>query len=158
MKKLILSLFLATLLLSGCKTKEVIKYVNTESVRDSLVYLTVKDTLIKYLPQKNEVFGVKKSHLKTDLAFSYAAVDSCGLLYHSIENYGMILSKMYYKTVWIKYYIKNTTTITKQLPPKIKTEYIDDWIRSFGKFSLVVCIALFFYICIRVYKRLTTIP
>lgn len=155
MKKLILSLFLATLFLSGCKTREVIKYVNTESVRDSLVYLTVKDTLIKYLPQKNEVFGVKKSHLKTDLAFSYAEVDSCGLLYHSIENFGTIPSKAFLKTIRTRH--EKTIKITETQTITV-TKHIDDWIRTFGKFNLFVYIALFFYICIKVYKRLTTIP
>lgn len=106
MRKLILSLFTALLLLSGCKTKEVVKYVNTESVRDSIVTVTVRDTVLKYLPQKNEVFGVKKSHLKTDLAFSFASVDTCGLLYHSIENFGTIPSKIITKDRFVNRSLK----------------------------------------------------
>ena len=114
MKKLILSLFAALLFLSGCKTKEVIKYVNTESVRDSIVTVTVRDTMLKYLPQENAVFGVKKSYLKTDLAWSVATLDSCGLLNHSIQNFGSIPAKVIekIKRVNSRQTLKITETIT----------------------------------------------
>ena len=114
MKKLILSLFAALLFFSGCKTREVIKYVNTESVRDSIVTVTVRDTMLKYLPQENAVFGVKNSRLQTDLAWSVATLDSCGLLNHSIQNFGSIPSKVIekIKRVNSRQTLKITETIT----------------------------------------------
>lgn len=90
--KLILIAFTALLFISGCKPIHDTQYV--DRWHDSIVRITVKDTLIKYLPQKQSVITFKQSFLSTDLAFSYASVDSLGLLHHSIENKGFIPSKV----------------------------------------------------------------
>jgi len=102
---ILLSLFL----LFGCRT---IKYVPIVQRHDSIVEKTVRDTVLKYLPQKQSVIAVKKSHLETDLAISNASIDSLGLLHHSIENKGTIPGKI----------IHDKTTVHDSIPVPYKVE------------------------------------
>jgi len=92
MKKTYLIGLLAIILLFGCKPIHDTQYI--DRWHDSIVRITVKDTVVKYLPQKQSVIAVKYSFLTTDLAFSYASIDSLGLLHHSIENKGFIPAKV----------------------------------------------------------------
>lgn len=152
MKKTIIIL-LSTILLFGCKTKEVVKYINTESVRDSLVTVTVRDTLVKYLPQANAVFGVKKSYLKTDLAWSVAELDSCGLLNHSIQNFGVIPAKIITKDRFIRQNLKQKIyyNVTKTVTIKKK-----GFIYYLGLFTLFgAIIYLISYTIIKLKKKIT---
>lgn len=80
--------------LVGCKPVEKIKYIPVVVRHDSIVEKTVRDTVLKYLPQKQSVIAVKNSHLETDLAISNASIDSLGFLHHSIENKGTIPGKV----------------------------------------------------------------
>lgn len=142
--KTILSLFLALLLLNGCKTKEVIRYVD----RNVLVYEkkteTVRDTFIKYLPQKQSVITTQKSNLATDFSFSLAFIDSLGLLNHSIENFEVIPSKVIEKNNFSKLVITKTITIEK-------TKIINqrDGIWWIGLFFIIGC---FLFCCYAIIK------
>lgn len=82
----------------ACGVQKEIQYVpinNTVYIKDSVV---IKDTITKYQIQYQNVVTVKESFLSTDLASSYASIDSIGLLHHSIQNTGSIPSKIVYKT------------------------------------------------------------
>ena len=121
MKKIIFLLLTAyCLLFTGCKPKEIIVY--HDKIHDSIVKETVKDTFIKWMPQKQSVIAVKRSHLETDFSFSDAAIDSTGYLRHSIENKGIIPAKIKQTTIKIRelktvnktYY--QTKTVIKEVP------------------------------------------
>jgi len=111
MKKLILSLFLGIILLFACKPIHDIQYI--KETHDSIVNVIVKDTFTKYLPQNQSVITNQKSYLSTDLAFSNAFIDSCGLLHHSIENKGVIPAKIINKEVKVKDNKQQILTIVK---------------------------------------------
>lgn len=102
-------IFLSLFLLFGCRT---IKYVPIVQRHDSIVEKTVRDTVLKYLPQKQSAIAVNKSHLETDLAISNASIDSLGLLHHSIENKGTIPGKV----------ISDKTTVHDSIPVPYKVE------------------------------------
>ena len=123
MKKLILFLALIFVFI-GCKTIHDVQYV--DRVHDTIVNVVVKDTLIKYLPQKQSVITAKNSYLHTDLAFSFASIDSLGKLHHSIENEGTIPSKVITNYTKITYTIVKTYTITKTTI-EYKTKYATRW-------------------------------
>lgn len=88
--------------LNSCKPKEVIRYVNIPVRHDSIIERTVKDTVIHYAEQKQQVVTVRKSHLETDLALSDALIDSAGLLHHSIANKQLIPAKIKIEKVTVR--------------------------------------------------------
>ena len=121
MKQAILSLILALFLFGGCKTKEIVRYVDRDVVvnRDSIVTKIIKDTFFVYPPQDNKVVTKDSSFLKTDLAFSFAKIQPDGLLFHSIENFGKVPGKVVEEKTKVNndkkttITINTTTTITK---------------------------------------------
>ena len=110
MKIPILSLVLALVLLAGCKTTEIVREVPVpyEVKRDSIVIRTLRDTVFQYPEQSNQVITRDSSYLKTDLAFSVAKIDSTGMLFHSIQNFGKVPGK-----------VISTDTKTEQDKPKL---------------------------------------
>lgn len=136
---------------TGCKTKEVIRYVPLIQKHDSIVYQTKHDTLLKYLPQKQSVIAVKNSHLETDLAISTACIDSLGLLHHTIENKGVIPGKV----------IDTKTTVHDSIPvpypvnvpgKEVKVEVevpVHDWIWYVGFITIILGIG---YRLFRIWK------
>jgi hypothetical protein len=73
---------------------------------------TVRDTIYKPLEQAQQVYGVTVSHLETDFAESDAAIDSSGLLNHSIRNKDSIPTK----------YIELKTTVRDSIPYPVEVE------------------------------------
>ena len=125
MKKLILTLFLATLFFYGCKPCEPIVIDNsTIQWRDSIVLRTVRDTVTIYPKQENKTVAVDSSFLKTDLAFSFARIQTDGKLFHSIENYGFIPAKIIENTKIINKGKNTNTTKTITLERKV---YKNKW-------------------------------
>lgn len=115
--KTILSVIFALFLLNGCKTKEIVNINNREVINDHISTTIIHDTVISYLPQKQEVKTNQKSKLSTDFSFSIAWVDSTGLLNHSIENFKLVPAKVIEKKVYSskteRLNITKTITITK---------------------------------------------
>ena len=134
-------IMLLVLGLLSCKTKyvqvpyEVIK-------RDSIVNtVTIRDTILKYPTQFNQVLAKNYSKLKTDLAFSIASVDSLGL-HHSIQNFGVIPSKVIEKKSYIRTQLNITKTIVvtnKEIVYKAKRDFI--W---YSGLFLYILLALYF--------------
>lgn len=110
MKKLIL--FITLVVLFGCRTRTVIQYqpYPVPERHDSIVEKIVHDTVSSYPVQQQQVTGTRKSHLETDLAFSDAAIDSSGLLKHSISNKGIIPARI----------IIEKTTVHDSIPYAVK--------------------------------------
>lgn len=147
MKKLILSLTIALFLFNGCKTKEIVQYVDMEVVvnHDSIVTKIIKDTFFIYPPQDNKVITKDSSYLKTDLAFSFAKIQPNGLLFHSIENFRKIPGKVINQNTKVK---NNTKTIVTVRITKTITKLRTDLIWWIGIASLIG-IAIFAFIKLR---------
>ena len=115
--KTILSVIFALFILSGCKTKEIVNSNNREVINDHISTTIIHDTVISYLPQKQEVKTNQKSKLSTDFSFSIAWIDSTGLLNHSIENLkvvpAQVIEKKVYSSKTEQLNITKTITITK---------------------------------------------
>jgi len=124
MKKLILITFTALFILNGCKPKHLLTESTTHERNDSTTTVIIRDTVINWLPQKQEVKTNQKSKLSTDFSFSFAWIDSAGLLNHSIENFPKIPSKIkevstkVYKYKYIK--INKTLEITKKVKVEVR--------------------------------------
>jgi hypothetical protein len=138
MKKTYLLGLLALVLLFGCKPIHNTQYV--DRWHDSVVRITVRDTLIKYLPQKQSVIAVKYSFLTTDLAFSYASIDSLGLLHHSIENKGFIPSKVITKDTKVRD-IKQLVKTTYKTETVYKTVNRTKWLGWVDYILLALAVA-----------------
>lgn len=148
MKKLILSLAIALFLLNGCRTKEIIQYVDREVVvnRDSIVEKIIKDTFFIYPPQDNKVIAKDSSYLKTDLAFSFAKIQPDGLLFHSIENFRKIPGKVINQNTKVN---NNKKTIVTIKITRTITKLRTDWIWWTGLASLA---ALLIFIVLKAKK------
>lgn len=142
MKKIIL-LLISVVAIAGCTPRQIFVPV----IRDSIVEKTVRDTFISYLPQKQQVITIKKSHLETDLSFSDAYIDSLGLLNHSIENKGFIPSK----TKETKIVVHDTIPYSYPAPEyyniratKIEKVYVRDfvWYSGFVLYTVLFIIIL----------------
>ena len=136
MKQAILSLIFALLLLGGCKTKEVLRYVDRDVIvkRDSIVERIVKDTFFIYPPQDNKVITKDSSYLKTDLAFSFAKIQPDGMLFHSIENFGKVPGKVVEEKTKVNNDKKTTVTINTTTTI---TKYKWNWLSYVGLFSMI---------------------
>lgn len=151
MKKLILSDIFALFLLSGCKTNEVVNSNNREVINNQISTTIVHDTVISYLPQKQEVKTNQKSKLSTDFSFSIAWVDSTGLLNHSIENFKVVPAQLIEKKV---YSSKRTTlNITKTITITKTVKITVDQTRWYG-YADIFILAILAAICLfKIYKR-----
>lgn len=144
--KTILTLFLAALILYGCKPCEPIVIDNsTIQWRDSIVLRTVRDTVTIYPKQENKTIAVDSSFLKTDLAFSIARIQSDGKLFHSIENYGLIPAKIIENTKIINKGKNTNTTKTITLERKV---YKNKW-GFLDYFGLVVIILSVIFVLLK---------
>lgn len=144
--KAILSLFLAVFLLWGCKPCEPIVIDNTKiQWRDSIVLRTVRDTVVVYPKQENKTITNDSSFLKTDLAFSIAKIRPDGKLFHSIENFGLIPSKIIENTKIINKGKNTQTTKTITLERKV---YKNKW-GFLDYFGLAVIIGFAIFVLLK---------
>jgi uncharacterized protein YcfL len=151
MKKLILSLFLALLVLSGCKTKEIVNNSSIEIASNNISTTIIHDTVISYFQQKQEVKTNQKSKLSTDFSVSTAWIDSTGLLNHSIENFKVVPAKVIDRKVFssntIRLNITKTITITKTV--KIPVEKT----RWYGYFDIFLIATLILWVIYKLYRK-----
>jgi len=151
-KQLILIYFTAFLLFGGCKPKQMVNNSNSVQRNDSIVYVSVRDTFIKYPPQLQAIKTNQKSKLATDFSFSIAWIDSVGLLNHSIQNFPVIPSKVIEKKTEIKKYKHETQTITITVTKK-ETKYIHKY-RIFSYFDFIILGLVLSYFVFRLLKVL----
>jgi|APDOM4702015118_1054815.scaffolds.fasta_scaffold119419_2 hypothetical protein len=127
----------------ACGVRKEIQYVpvtNNVYIRDSFV---VKDTIIKYQIQYQNVVAVKQSHLSTDLASSDASIDSVGLLHHSIKNNGLIPSKIIYKT--------KDSIVSKEIPIEVvKTVSVEKKLNQMQSFLIWSGVIAWIYLLFRI--------
>lgn len=100
--KTILSLFLTILLLSGCKTKEVIQYVDrvNETTKIDSVYMFLQDTM--YLQTKGDTIYVNRIKVRID--YKYKFLNKTDSFKISVKEYRTITKKIpVEKTRWYGY-------------------------------------------------------
>jgi PBP1b-binding outer membrane lipoprotein LpoB len=92
MKKLILSVILATLLFSGCKTKEVVKYVDrvNETIKIDSIYQFLQDTM--YLQKKGDTIYVNRIKVRID--YKYKFLNKTDSFKISVKEYLTITKKI----------------------------------------------------------------
>jgi len=147
-------LVIAIIFLSGCKAKQLVNNYSTIERNDSTTTITVKDTVIKWLPQKQEVKTNQKSKLSTDFSFSNAWIDSTGLLNHSIENFTVIPSKIKEVKIKIYKYIKINIVETLIITKKIKGDQVLKY-RWFSYFDFIILGLALFGFGFFMWKRLS---
>jgi hypothetical protein len=102
MKKLILSVILAILLLNGCKTKEVVKYVDrvNETIKIDSVYQFLQDTM--YLQTKGDTIYINRIKVRID--YKYKFLNKTDSFKISVKEYRTITKKIpVEKTRWYGY-------------------------------------------------------
>lgn len=102
MKRLILSVFLGLLVLSGCKTKETIKYIDrvNEITKIDSVYLFLQDTM--YLQTKGDTIFVNRIKVRID--YKYKFLNKTDSFKISVKEYRTITKKISVeKTRWYGY-------------------------------------------------------
>ena len=115
--------------LIGCKPKEIIIQIPIhDTIRVEKKYI-VKDTVIDYKIQYQNVVSVDSSYLSTDLAFSRASIDVNGLLRHSIQNNGLLPSK-------IVYISKDSVVIRDKPVEVIKTIEVEKKLNAVKKYLI----------------------
>ncbi len=129
MKKVIISFIFTLCLMYGCKTVEVPYPVEVPVRYDSIITVVERDTVLSYPKQEQKVITTDSSYLKTDLAFSFAKIDSVGKLHHSIENFGLIPSKIKETKKEVK---KDVPIIVKTPAPEPIIIYKWNWLTWFG--------------------------
>lgn len=132
MKNVIVSLIFSLYLLFSCRTVEVPYPVEVPVRYDSIVTVIERDTVLSYPKQEQKVVTADSSFLKTDLAFSYAKIDSAGKLHHSIENFGNIPSKIKETKKEVN---KDVPVIVKTPAPNPTIIYKWNWLSWFGLIS-----------------------
>lgn len=75
------------LLTGGCKVRERIVEVRSDSIAERVVRVVEIDTITAYLPRESfAVVRMDSSYLATRYAESEATIDSLGYLHHSLKN------------------------------------------------------------------------
>lgn len=129
MKKVIVSIVFALCFTYGCRTVEVPYPLEVPVRYDSIVTVVERDTVLSYPKQEQNVITTDSSYLKTDLAFSFAKIDTSGKLHHSIQNFGLIPSKIKEKKKEVN---KDVPVIVKTPAPDPIIIYKWNWLSWFG--------------------------
>ena len=130
--------------LMGCRSKEVIIEVPIhDTIRIEKKYI-VKDTVIDYKIQYQNVVSVDSSYLSTDLASSRASIDTNGLLHHSIQNNGKISSKIVYITNDSLVYRDKPVEIIKTVEVEKELNFIQKILIWVGGISLILLVLFIF--------------
>lgn len=138
MKKVIICFIFSLYLLFSCRTVEVPYPVEVPVRYDSVVTVVERDTILSYPKQEQKVVTTDSSFLKTDLAFSYAKIDSTGKLHHSIENLGIIPSKIKETKKEVK---KDLPVLVNTPTPEPTIIYKWNWLSWFGLVNALYWVA-----------------
>lgn len=139
------------ILLVGCKTIYVPTPYPVRVVRDSIVTKIERDTMLVYPKQEQSVIAVDHSYLKTDLAESTASIDSTGLLHHSIQNFGLIPSKV----TETKTNVRDSVPYPVEVIKETKVEVIKYKWGWFSWIGLLSCIGFIAFLVLKIKKFFT---